>query len=120
MIENESVLVSIKKLLNIDVEDTSFDPDLIILINGEFMTLQQLGIGPEEGLSIRDYSTCWSEFFDDPMLIDIIATYIYLRVRMVFDSTASSVVADSINSKIAEMTWRLNVWAEQKAGGDTE
>ena len=113
MVDKESILASIKKLLNVDPEDQSFDTDIVVLINGEFMTLQQLGIGPDEGFAISDYSTCWTDFFDDKKLIDAVKTYVYMRVRMVFDPPASSVVADAINNKIAELTWRLNVWAEQ-------
>lgn len=121
MIEKESILISIKKLLNIDVNDTAFDTDIVVLINGEFMTLQQLGIGPEEGFSLdtsNAYSKCWTDFFDDPRLIDSVKTFVYMRVRMIFDPPASSVVADAINARISEVEWRLNVWAEQKAGGD--
>ena len=118
MVEKESILASIKKLLNVDVEDIAFDPDIILLINGEFMTLQQLGIGPEEGFSIRNYDECWTDFIEDEKLIHTVKTYIYMRVRMIFDPPASSVVADAYNNRIAELEWRLNVWAEQKTGGD--
>lgn len=45
----DSILQSIKKLLGISKEDTSFDTDIIIDINSEFMTLNQLGIGPKDG-----------------------------------------------------------------------
>lgn len=121
MIDKEGILVSIKKLLNIDLEDMSFDTDIVVLINGEFMTLQQLGIGPEEGFSLDEadaYAKNWSDFSDDPFLLDSVKTYVYMRVRMIFDPPASSVVADAINGRIAELTWRLNVWAEQHTGGD--
>ena len=118
MFDKDSILASIKKLLNIDVEDTAFDTDIIALINGEFMSLQQLGIGPEEGFSISDYDTCWTDFCDDPRMVDSVKTFVFMRVRMIFDPPASSVVADAYNQKIAEIQWRLNVWAEQMAGGD--
>lgn len=118
MFDTESILASIKKLLNVDLEDPSFDTDIVVLINGEFMTLQQLGIGPEEGFSISGYEANWTDFFNDQRIIDTVKTYTYMRVRMIFDPPASSVVADAINSRIAELEWRLNVWAEQKAGGE--
>ena len=115
-VDKESILASIKKLLNIDVEDTSFDIDIVMLINGEFMILQQLGIGPEEGFSIQDDTTCWTDYVDDAKLIDTVKTFVYMRVRMIFDPPASSVVADAINNRISELEWRLNVWAEQNEG----
>ena len=120
MVDKESILASIKKLLNVDLEDDAFNTDIVVLINGEFMGLQQLGIGPEEGFSISDYTACWTDFFDDQKIIDAVKTFVYMRVRMIFDPPASSVVADAYNQKIAELEWRLNVWAEQKAGGEEE
>lgn len=120
MVDKDSILATIKKLLNIDEEDTAFDTDITVLINGEFMGLQQLGIGPEEGYSINGYTNCWSDYCSDQRIVEAVKTYIYLRVRMVFDPPASSVVADAYQQKISEMVWRLNVWAEQMAGGENQ
>lgn len=111
--EDNSILIDIKKLLNIDPDDQAFDPDIIMLINNEFMTLQQLGIGPKAGFSIIDLTTNWADFSNDPTLIDTVKIFIYLKVRMIFDPPASSVVADAINSRIHELEWRLNVQAER-------
>lgn len=114
LIEDDSILMSIKKLLNVEHDDPAFDLDIGILINNEFMTLHQLGIGPEEGFSIREADTTWSDFSDDKTLIDTVKAFIYLKVRMIFDPPASSVVADAFNSRIHELEWRLNVQAERK------
>ena len=108
----DSILISIKKLLNIDPLDPAFDQDIIMLINAEFMTLHQLGIGPDEGFSITEPDTVWTEFLQDPQLLSAVRTYIYMKVRMVFDPPASSVVADAINNRIVELEWRLNHQAE--------
>lgn len=111
--ESDSILMSIKKLLNVDYDDPAFDMDILMLINNEFMTLHQLGIGPEAGFSVTDVSTGWEDYSDDKTLLDTVKIYIYLRVRMLFDPPASSVVADAINSRINELEWRLNVQAER-------
>lgn len=123
MVDRTGILSSIKKLLNVDLEDTAFDNDIILLINGEFMTLYQLGIGPKGGFSIDGYDKDWSDFTDNEQLIDTVKTYVYMRVRMIFDPPASSVVADQFNARIQELQWRLNVQAEQdeaekEQGGD--
>ena len=114
LFEDQSILMSIKKLLNVDYADTAFDADIQILINGEFMVLQQLGIGPEAGFSVTGVETTWEEFSTDQTLIETVKSYIFLRVRMLFDPPASSVVADAINSRINELEWRLNIQAERK------
>lgn len=115
MIEKDSILVTVKKLLNIDAEDYAFDTDIVLLINSEFMTLKQLGIGPENGFSIKDYREKWSDFSNDPDLIDTLKIYVASRVRMLFDPPASSIVADALNSRINELQWRLNVQAESNS-----
>jgi len=41
----DSILLSIKKMLGIDANDTSFDQELIMHINGALMVMTQLGVG---------------------------------------------------------------------------
>lgn len=112
--DTNSILNSVKKLLNIESEEDAFDADIIMLINSEFVTLQQLGVGPREGFTISSSDTTWDEYTDDPLLREAAKTYVYLRVRMIFDPPASSTVADAINSRMAELEWRLNHQAEYK------
>lgn len=111
LVDNTSILMSIKKLLNVEHDDTAFDTDIGMLINGEFMTLSQVGVGPEN-FQINDADTTWADFSNDQKLIETVKMYVYLRVRMIFDPPASSVVADAINARIQELQWRLNIQAE--------
>ncbi len=113
LVYDESILMSIKKLLNVEEDDTAFDTDIGMLINAEFMTLHQLGIGPDEGFSIHEADTVWTDFSKDKTLLDAVKTYIYMKVRMIFDPPASSVVADAFNSRIHELEFRLNAQAER-------
>lgn len=113
LINDQSILMSMKKLLNVDEEDPAFDTDIGMLINAEFMTLHQLGIGPDDGFSIHDADTNWTDFSDDPTLIESVKAYIYMKVRMIFDPPASSVVADAYNSRIHELEFRMNAQAER-------
>ena len=113
LVDDSSILMSIKKLLNIEPEEMAFDTQIGMHINEEFMTLHQLGIGPIEGFSIHDADTKWTDFSKDPTLINAVKTYIYYRVRLVFDPPASSIVSDSINSRINELQFRLNLQAEK-------
>lgn len=125
LIDNGSILMSIKKLLNVEHDDPAFDTDIGMGINGVFMTLHQLGIGPEEGFFITDANTKWSEFSDDKTLIETVKMYVYMKVRMIFDPPASSVVADAFNARINELEFRLNVqaernWKDEESGDDPE
>ena len=104
----ESILTSIKKLLGIAEEYTQFDTDIIININTVFMTLQQLGVGPEEGFSIIDSEAVWTDFMENSILLNSVKTYIYLKVKLLFDPPLSSSTIECFNKVIAELEWRMN------------
>lgn len=107
----ESILITIKKLLGIAEEYTNFDTDIIVHINSAFMVLQQLGVGPEEGFSIEDADTTWTEFVSTSNF-ELVKSYIYLKVRLMFDPPNSSAMIESVNRQINEFEWRLQVAAD--------
>lgn len=110
----ESILTSIKKLLGIAAEYTNFDTDIIIHINTVFTTLKQLGVGPIQGFRIKDKSNIWSEFVKEEEYLDSVKTYVYLKVKLVFDPPLNSSVMESMKQEIKELEWRLNVDVESK------
>ena len=105
----DSILTSIKKLLGIAEEDTSFDQDIVMHINAVFTILAQLGVGPEGGFSIEDDSAIWEDFIGTDPRLNSIKTYIYMKVRMMFDPPTIGSVAEAMNKNISELEWRLNV-----------
>lgn len=108
----ESILTSIKKLLGIAEEYTHFDADLIMHINSVFSILTQIGVGPSEGFSIQDASSVWNDFIPDDPRLSSVRTYIYLKVKLIFDPPLSSAVIESVKQNISELEWRLQVAAE--------
>lgn len=107
----DSILTSIKKLLGISEEYTQFDDDIITHINSVFLNLTQLGVGPEEGFFIEDDSASWDDFVDieSDIPLQAIKSYVYLKVKLLFDPPLSSAVIESTNRMISELEWRLNV-----------
>lgn len=108
----ESILTSIKKLLGITEEFENFDPELIMHINSVFMILNQLGVGPSEGFTIEDDTSTWVDFIPDTTKVEAIKSYMYLKVKLLFDPPTNSTVVDSTNRLIAELESRLNIAAE--------
>ena len=108
----ESILTSIKKLLGIAEEYEHFDADLIMHINSVFSILTQLGVGPSEGFSIEDKTATWNDFIPEGLMLQSVKSYIYLKVKLLFDPPTSSSVMESSNRMISEFEWRLNVAAE--------
>jgi hypothetical protein len=115
----DSILISVKKLLGITAEYKHFDTDLIIHINSVFSILTQLGVGPSSGFSIQDEYAIWTDFIDEDPRLEMVKTYIHLKVRLMFDPPDRSVVADAIKRQIDELEFRLMVAAEEVADKGT-
>lgn len=112
---SDSILNSIKKLIGLDPEYTEFDTDLIIHINSVFLDLEQLGAGSQDGFFIEGSTETWEDFLpDDPLVLNSIKSYIYLKVKKLFDPPTSSSAMDSLNSLIDRFEWRINVAIENK------
>lgn len=111
----DSILTSIKKLLGITEEYTHFDPDIIMHINSVFMILSQLGVGPANGFSISDATAVWSDFLPDGANLQAVKSYLYQKVKLLFDPPQSSAVLDAMKQSVSEFEWRLNVEAESKS-----
>lgn len=107
-----SILNDTKKILQLAEDYTAFDLDVITHINTAFTTLQQLGIGPVEGFMIEDASAEWEAFLGGDPRLNSVKTYLYLRVRLVFDPPATSFHIAALEKQIEELEWRLNVQRE--------
>lgn len=110
----ESILKTIKKLLGISDEETHFDTDLIIHINSVFSTLHQIGVGPNKSFSIQDDKETWDNFIEDDSNFNNVRTYMYLKVKLLFDPPLNSNVMSSMERQISELEWRLSVDAFAK------
>lgn len=108
----DSILTSVKKALGIAAEYTHFDPDLIMHINSVFSILNQLGVGPEKGFIISNEYNTWSEFIADNPKLEFVKSYMYLKVKLLFDPPTSSAVAESTKRLTDELEWRILTAAE--------
>lgn len=114
-----SILTSIKKNLGLLEDYTAFDEDILLHINSVFSTLNQLGIGPVEGYMIEDKSATWDAFLGSDPRLNSVKTYVYLRVRLLFDNASmTSYLMGSMKEQIQELEWRLNVQREGESWTD--
>ena len=116
----DSILTSIKKMLGIVEEYEQFDQDIVIHINTVLTILSQLGVGPTNGFSIKDKTATWQDFVGDNPALESIKSYIYLKVRLIFDPPLSSVVTSSIEKMISELEWRILVTVDPPAKSESE
>lgn len=108
----DSILDSTKKVLGIVPSYDAFDTDILMHINSVFSVLNQLGIGPTDGFTIEDATAVWSDFLSDVKPLNSVKTYMYLRVRMLFDPPTTSYLIAAMEKQISELEWRLNVYRE--------
>lgn len=111
-----SILNSIKKLLGIDPSYTDFDTDIIIHINTVFSILTQIGVGPKTGFVIHDDTTDWFEYIGDNQLLELVKSYMYLKVKTMFDPSTGG-IGDAIARTISELEWRINVMVDPDFNG---
>lgn len=112
-----SILTDIKKLLNVPEDYAAFDTDIVIYINMAFTILNQIGIGPEEGFVIKGSEEQWEDYIGPVKNIESLKTYVFLRVKPLFDPPTNSFVLDAMKRTADELEWRLNV---QVDGGEED
>lgn len=109
----ESILTSVKSMLGISEEYEHFDNVLIMHINSVLSILSQVGVGPATGFSITDKFQTWADFIPtDDYRFESVKSYVYMKVKLLFDPPTSSAVLASTERMISELEWRLNVEAE--------
>lgn len=108
MSNTDSILTSIKSMLGIQEDYTHFDNDIVTYINSVFLTLMQIGVGPAEGFMITDKTDEWTDYIEDGPLLNSVKSYVYLKVKLLFDPPLNTSTTESINRIIAEFEWRIN------------
>lgn len=104
-----NILLSMKSALGANLMEDDFDNDLIMHINSIFSTLNQLGIGPEDGFSIEYGNETWDEFLSGDKKINSVKTYMYQKLRLIFDPPQNSFLVDALEKSTKEFEWRLMV-----------
>jgi len=108
----DSILTSIKKMLGIEEEYEHFDPDILMHINSAFSILTQLGVGPDNGFMIVDKNATWNEFIKDEAQLNLVKSYMFIKVKLLFDPPMSTAVLECYKAQVSEYESRLNVAAE--------
>ena len=105
----DSILMTIRKLVCGDPYADHFDTDLLVHINACFSILNQLGVGPENGFIVTDETQSWSSYIADNYILNMVKTYVTLKVKKIFDPPLTSSVLEAMDKEISQLEWRLNV-----------
>lgn len=107
----DSILLSVKKILLIADEDTGFDDQIIMYTNSVFDILTQLGVGPKEGYAISGNTETWSDYLQDNKLLNLVKSYVPMKVKLMFDN-GNGTVNNAVSEIVAEKEWRINVMVD--------
>lgn len=102
------ILSSIKELLGISYEDESFDFEILMHINATLAILFQMGVEEAGDRPVIDITTTWRELFGDRTDLEMVKTYIYFKVKSMFDPPTNSAGLESLNRVMKEFEWRIN------------
>jgi hypothetical protein len=106
--ELESILAAIRDRVVGSVDEKSFDNDLIMHVNSAFADLHDLGVGPVDGFEIKDETPVWTDFCQDPPVINSVKEFVYLSVKLVFDPPTQSALLASMERRYSKLEWKLN------------
>jgi hypothetical protein len=112
MATEPSILKSTKKNLGIQVADASFDPDVMTHINSTLVIVKQLGLGPDPMVYVEDETQEWEALALTPEQLNICKTYLYLRVRMLFDPPTMGFLITAMQDQLTEFEHRLSMERE--------
>lgn len=108
-----SILSDTKGILGLQEDYIAFDLDVTTHINSAFTVLSQLGVGPADGFFISDSAAQWEEFDVPENQRNLAKTYIYLKVKFLFDPPPTSFAVEAMENQIKEFEWRLNMFREE-------
>lgn len=110
----DSILNSIKADLGLMADYDVFDPSIIRHINSAFGTLNQLGLGPPQGFRIQSDADDWESFLNGDQHLEDVKSFVFLKVKMLFDPPPTSFAISAVQDQIKELEWRLNVKREDE------
>jgi hypothetical protein len=103
----DSILTSVKKALGIDEAYTAFDPDITMHVNSILATLNQIGVGPDFGFQIEDKNATWDDLLDGDPRLNFVKTYLYTKVRLIFDPPPTSFALAAQTEVAKELEYRI-------------
>lgn len=109
----DSIYTTIIQMLGgIPSDEPAFLNDICPLINSAFKRLNELGVGPEKPYSISTGNETWSDFMPDIEMYENVKEFIWLNVKLFWDTPTSGFVTAAIQEQIKKLEWLLCACSE--------
>lgn len=102
---NDSILKTIRTMIAPAEDYTYFDTDLIIHINTCMSILHELGL---KEFKITGETETWSDYLGNRIDLEHVKSYIYFKIKTMFDPPQSSFVLDSYKKEADKLEWYIN------------
>ena len=109
----DSIFNSVKKVVGLLGDDGSFDEDILLHTNSVIGTLRQLGLSIPADFYVRDDVQTWRDLLGEFRDLDLVKSYMAMKVRLMFDPPSSSFGLKSMEEMVKEYEWRINVLTDQ-------
>ena len=76
-------------------------------INTALTILMDLGLTEVEDQIVTSDDMTWDELLGERTDIEYVKTYIYQKVKMIFDPPTSTAAIDAMQRSISELEWRI-------------
>lgn len=83
-------------------------------INSVFFILEQLGVNSNNHFSIEDKEKLWADYITPEQNLSLIKSYMYLRVKLIFDPPLSGSLVEVLKAQIAEYEFRIMIEVDSK------
>ena len=105
---DESIFDTLKEMIGPLEDSDAFDIDFLVHINTILAVLTQIGVGPTTGFEITGPDETWGMLLEESPLLNHVKTYMYLRLKKIFDPPESGTLMESIQKLIDELEWRID------------
>lgn len=111
---DESIFNTLKEMIGPLEDSDAFDIDFLVHINTILAVLTQIGVGPTTGFEITGSDETWGMLLEESPLLNHVKTYMYLRLKKIFDPPESGTLMESIQKLIDELEWRIDAEIRRK------
>ena len=102
-----TILEDVKGVIGVIPDETIFDREILLFINGSIYSLEQLGVDDLIGFVVVE-DTVWLAI-GNTGLYAMVQTYITTKTRILFDPSASATIKQSQDSYISELESRIQL-----------
>lgn len=108
----DSILLTVKRCLDLEDDYDAFDAPILVHINTYLQILWMQGVG-KSGFRVTGNDETWADLLgDNEDDLQMAATYISMRVKLIFDPPQNSSLYNAYQEQVKEIGWYLGIQSD--------